>query len=96
MACPVCFGGDDLVVRESLNAGIGVLLGVTALVLAAFLKFFIGLARRSREHAHLVAHTDEGYGTGDTGSGTRDPGLGIRDTGYDVRFASRPSERGTL
>ena len=31
--CPVCFGGDDPVVRESLNAGIGVLLGVTVVVL---------------------------------------------------------------
>ena len=33
MSCPVCFGGDDAVVRESLNAGIGVLLGVTVVVL---------------------------------------------------------------
>jgi hypothetical protein len=54
MACPVCFGGEDVVVRESLNAGIGVLLGVTAVVLASFLRFFLSLARRSREHAHLV------------------------------------------
>jgi hypothetical protein len=54
LACPVCFGGDDVVVRESLNAGIGVLLGVTAVVLAGFLRFFIRLARRSRENAHLV------------------------------------------
>ena len=29
MACPVCFGGEDTVMRESLNAGIGVLMGVT-------------------------------------------------------------------
>ena len=33
MACPVCFGGEDTAMRESLNAGIGVLLGVTAIVL---------------------------------------------------------------
>jgi hypothetical protein len=49
MACPVCFGGDDIAVRESLNAGIGVLLGVTAIVLGAFLRFFFRLARRARE-----------------------------------------------
>ena len=54
MACPVCFGGEDTVVRESLNAGIGVLLGVTAVVLGLFARFFLQLARRSRESAHLV------------------------------------------
>ena len=54
MACPICFGGDDLVVRESLNAGIGVLMGVTLVVLAFFARFVGQLARRSRESAHLV------------------------------------------
>jgi hypothetical protein len=36
------------VVRESLNLGIGVLLGVTALVLAGVVRFMISVARRSR------------------------------------------------
>jgi hypothetical protein len=54
MACPVCFGGDDPMMRESLNAGIGVLLGVTAIVLGCFARFFMTLARRSRDAAHLV------------------------------------------
>jgi hypothetical protein len=54
MSCPVCFGGEDPVVRESLAAGIGVLLGVTLVVLGCFARFFISLARRSREAAHLV------------------------------------------
>ena len=54
MACPICFGGDDLVVRESLNAGIGVLMGVTLVVLACFARLVWQLARRSRESAHLV------------------------------------------
>jgi hypothetical protein len=58
MACPVCFGGDDVFVRESLNAGIGVLLGVTVVVLALFARFFVLLARRSRAHAHLVGERD--------------------------------------
>jgi hypothetical protein len=48
MSCPVCFGGDDPVARESLNAGIGVLLGVTGVVLGCFARFFVGLARRAR------------------------------------------------
>jgi hypothetical protein len=54
MACPVCFGGEDLVARESLNAGISVLMGVTIVVLGFFARFVWQLARRSRESAHLV------------------------------------------
>ena len=54
MACPVCFGGEDPVVRESPNAGIFVLLGITGVVLGLFARFFLSLARRSREAAHLV------------------------------------------
>jgi len=49
MACPVCFGGEDTAMRESLNAGIGVLMGVTAIVLAGFARLMVVLARRSRE-----------------------------------------------
>ena len=58
MACPVCFSAvTDPAVRESMNAGILVLLGVTAVVLACFLRFFVALARRSRDAAHLVEPT---------------------------------------
>ena len=49
MACPVCFGGDDVLMRESLNAGIGVLMGVTAIVLAFFARFIFKLVKRARE-----------------------------------------------
>ena len=49
MSCPVCFGGGDDGVRESLNAGIGVLLGVTVVVLGLFARFFIRLVRLSEE-----------------------------------------------
>lgn len=48
MACPVCFGGDDTLMRESLNAGIGVLMGVTTIVLAFFARFVVSLVRRAR------------------------------------------------
>lgn len=54
MACPVCFGGEDPVVRESITAGISVLLGVTLVVLGCFARFFVSLARRSRSAAHLI------------------------------------------
>lgn len=54
--CPVCFSGGDAVTRETLNAGIGILLGVTVVVLALFARFFLKLARRSRAAAHLVDH----------------------------------------
>jgi hypothetical protein len=53
-ACAVCFGAAEPIVRESVNAGIFVLLGVTIVVLACFARFFVSLARRSRDAAHLV------------------------------------------
>ena len=48
MACPVCFGGEDTLMRESLNTGIGVLMGVTAIVLAFFARFVVTLVKRSQ------------------------------------------------
>lgn len=48
MACPVCFGGEDPVMRESLNAGIGVLLGVTGIVLGCLGRFIVVLKQRAR------------------------------------------------
>ena len=54
MACPVCFGEAGPTVRESMNLGIFVLLGVTVGVLGCFARFFVKLARRSREAAHLI------------------------------------------
>ncbi|OFW07207.1 MAG: hypothetical protein A3I61_04290 [Acidobacteria bacterium RIFCSPLOWO2_02_FULL_68_18] len=55
MACAVCFGAVEPSVRESMNIGILVLLGVTAGVLGCFARFFLELARRSRDAAHPVA-----------------------------------------
>jgi hypothetical protein len=49
LACPVCYQPVDEVVRTSMNLGIGVLLGTTIVVLACFARFFVSLARRSRE-----------------------------------------------
>jgi len=49
MSCPVCFnaGMADDTVRTSVNLGIGVMLTVTAVVLAGFLRFIVSIARRS-------------------------------------------------
>lgn len=54
MSCPVCFGAAEPAVRESVNAGILVLLGVTVAVLGCFARFFVALAQRSRAAAPLV------------------------------------------
>jgi hypothetical protein len=54
MSCPVCFSPLEPSVRESMNIGILVLLGVTAAVLGAFACFFITLARRSHRATEVV------------------------------------------
>ena len=54
MSCPVCFSPLEPSVRESMNIGILVLLGVTACVLGAFACFFITLARRSHRAAEVI------------------------------------------
>lgn len=48
MACPVCFLPADETARTSLNLGIFVLLGVTGVVLAGFLRFIASVARRAK------------------------------------------------
>ena len=56
MSCPVCFGGEDTLMRESLNTGIGVLMGVTAVVLACFARFVVTLVRRARFAPLEITH----------------------------------------
>ena len=53
MNCPVCFNASaaDETVRASLNLGILVLMGVTGVVLAGFLRFILSIARRSKNAA---------------------------------------------
>jgi hypothetical protein len=49
MACPVCYApAADAAIRESMNLGIFVLLGVTFAVLGGFARFFLALARRAK------------------------------------------------
>ena len=50
MACPVCYApAADATLRESMNLGIFVLLGVTFTVLAGFARFISSLTKRGRE-----------------------------------------------
>jgi hypothetical protein len=51
MSCPVCFNAaaSDETVRQSLNLGIFVLMGVTGVVLAGFLRFIVSIVRRSKD-----------------------------------------------
>lgn len=46
MACPVCYApAADAAIRESMNLGIFVLLGVTFAVLTGLARFIVRLAR---------------------------------------------------
>ncbi len=56
MACPVCYTAADPAITESLNAGIFVLLGVTALVLGGVARFIVSLARRARVPVIVEPH----------------------------------------
>lgn len=57
--CAVCFNGAEPGMRNSLNAGILVLLGVTGIVLASFAAFFVRLAIAARRAGELTAAGDE-------------------------------------
>jgi hypothetical protein len=58
LMCAVCFRGAEPAARDSLNAGILVLLGVTGAVLCCFAAFFVRLARRARTAAPVLAGDD--------------------------------------
>ena len=59
MNCPVCFNASaaDETVRTSLNLGILVLLGVTGVVLAGFLRFIVSIARLSKADVKVRAES---------------------------------------
>jgi hypothetical protein len=65
MGCPVCFNAAtaDDTVRTSLNLGILVLMGITACVLAGFMRFIISIARKSYAQADLKVRLYDGRGT---------------------------------
>jgi len=54
LACPVCFGQSDSPMAAATNAGIWMMLGVVAVMLAAFASFFIYLSRRMKRLARVA------------------------------------------
>lgn len=54
LACSVCFGQSDSPLAQGTNMAIFFMLGVTAVMLAAFAGFFIYLIRRKRLFADDV------------------------------------------
>jgi hypothetical protein len=63
MACPVCYApAADAAIRESMNLGIFVLLGVTFVVLAGFARFILQLIKRSKEAPDAIGAFAEGGG----------------------------------
>jgi Na+-transporting NADH:ubiquinone oxidoreductase subunit NqrD len=54
LACAVCFGQSDSPLAQGTNMAIFFMLGVTAVMLAAFASFFIYLIRRKRLFADDV------------------------------------------
>jgi hypothetical protein len=44
-ACPICFQIDDAHATSGIRAGVGVLMGVTGVVLVAFVRFARRVAR---------------------------------------------------
>jgi len=63
MNCPVCFNGaaSDDTVRQSINLGIFVLMGVTGVVLAGFLRFIISIVRRSKDGPGVEGPAEAGH-----------------------------------
>ena len=59
-ACSVCMGDPEAPMTRGMFAGIGVLLAVTACVLASFGAFFIYLMRRASRMHHLPGMSEAG------------------------------------
>jgi hypothetical protein len=49
LACPVCYGDASSPLVSATRLGVFLLIGVTAAVLGAFVKFFVYLGRRARQ-----------------------------------------------
>ena len=63
LACAVCFGASDSPQTQAQNAGIFVLLGVTGVVLGAFVAVSVYFWRRARRyHAaqQIISQIPEG------------------------------------
>lgn len=68
LPCAVCFSPADPLVRNSINAGLLVLLGVTLVVLVGFAAFIARIARRSQ----LLDKSGANFGSDAVQAGFRD------------------------
>ncbi len=57
-ACPVCFGNSDAPMAVATKTGVFFMLGVVAVMLAAFASFFVYLIRRANRAAAQSAAAD--------------------------------------
>jgi bacteriorhodopsin len=55
LACPVCFGNSDAPMAVATNTGVLFMLGVVAVMLAAFASFFVYLIRRANRLARQTS-----------------------------------------
>jgi hypothetical protein len=60
LACPVCFGNSNAPMAIATNAGVLFMLGVVAVVLAAFASFFVYLIRRANRVAESTGPAEAG------------------------------------
>ena len=60
LACTVCMGDPEAPMTKGMIAGVGVLLIVTACVLASFGSFFIYLMKRASRINHMSGITKGG------------------------------------
>lgn len=79
MSCPVCFNAalSDDSVRQSVNLGIFVLMGITGVVLAGFLRFIVSLVRLSAADLQVRLSVDGSEGDGGADQST-EVGAGLQ------------------
>jgi hypothetical protein len=61
LACTICLGNTDSLLRSGMNMGILALLGFVGFMLVSFASFFIYLARRARQPQDVGAGVGAGF-----------------------------------
>lgn len=54
-ACPVCYGANDSQMNAGMNTALGLMLGITGVVLAIITAFFVMMWRRYRRQRGQVS-----------------------------------------
>lgn len=58
LACPVCFGAEEISLVDGTKIGIVVMLAITLAVQGAFLAFFLHLRKRAKRNAETELETE--------------------------------------